>query len=109
MGNGQSITLPRGASLTDFADKINANPASLVSVLFKLGEMVTATESVNDDTLALLGAELNYEVQVVSPEDEDRELLETFNLEFGEDEGGEAALVKRAPVVTVMVTLITVN
>ena len=102
MGNGQSITLPRGASLTDFADKINANPASLVSVLFKLGEMVTATESVNDDTLALLGAELNYEVQVVSPEDEDRELLETFNLEFGEDEGGEAALVKRAPVVTVM-------
>ena len=56
MGNGQSITLPRGASLTDFADKIGANPASLVSVLFKLGEMVTATESVNDDTLALLGA-----------------------------------------------------
>ena len=102
MGNGQSITLPRGASLTDFADKIGANPASLVSVLFKLGEMVTATESVNDDTLALLGAELNYEVQVVSPEDEDRELLETFNLEFGEDEGGESALVKRAPVVTVM-------
>jgi len=102
MGNGQSITLPRGASLTDFADKIGANPASLVSVLFKLGEMVTATESVNDDTLALLGAELNYEVNVVSPEDEDRELLETFNLEFGEDEGGESALVKRAPVVTVM-------
>ena len=88
--------------LTDFADKIGANPASLVSVLFKLGEMVTATESVNDDTLALLGAELNYEVNVVSPEDEDRELLETFNLEFGEDEGGESALVKRAPVVTVM-------
>ena len=73
-----------------------------MSVLFKLGEMVTATESVNDDTLALLGAELNYEVQVVSPEDEDRELLGTFNLEFGEDEGSAAELVKRAPVVTVM-------
>ncbi len=101
-GNGQSITLPRGATLTDFADKIGANPASLVSVLFKLGEMVTATESVNDDTLALLGVELNYQVQVVSPEDEDRELLETFNLEFGEDEGTAAQLVKRAPVVTVM-------
>ncbi len=101
-GNGQSITLPRGASLTDFADKIGASPASLVSVLFKLGEMVTATESVNDDTLALLGVELNYEVQVVSPEDEDRELLETFNLEFGGDEGTAAELLKRAPVVTVM-------
>ncbi len=101
-GNGQTVTLPRGASLTDFAEKIGANPASLVSVLFKLGEMVTATESVNDDTLALLGVELNYDVQVVSPEDEDRELLTTFNLEFGEDEGGEEALVARAPVVTVM-------
>ena len=102
MGNGQSITLPRGASLTDFADKIDADPATLVTVLFKLGEMVTATESVNDDTLALLGAELKYDVQVVSPEDEDRELLETFNLEFGEDEGGSAELQPRPPVVTVM-------
>jgi translation initiation factor IF-2 len=101
-GNGQTVTLPRGASLTDFADKIGANPASLVSVLFKLGEMVTATESVNDDTLALLGGELNYNVQVVSPEDEDRELLTTFNLEFGEDEGSAAEMDARAPVVTVM-------
>ena len=101
-GNGQTVTLPRGASLTDFADKIGANPAALVSVLFKLGEMVTATESVNDDTLALLGVELNYDVQVVSPEDEDRELLTTFNLEFGEDEGSDDQLEPRAPVVTVM-------
>jgi translation initiation factor IF-2 len=102
MGNGQTITLPRGTSLTDFAEKIGANPATLVTVLFKLGEMVTATESVNDETLALLGAELNYDVQVVSPEDEDRALLETFNLEFGEDEGDESAMTSRPPVVTVM-------
>ena len=102
VGSGQTISMPRGASLTDFAEKIGANPAALVTVLFKLGEMVTATESVNDDTLALLGVELNYDVQVVSPEDEDRELLETFNLEFGEDEGGDEELVIRAPVVTVM-------
>ncbi|HET9186544.1 MAG TPA: translation initiation factor IF-2, partial [Acidothermaceae bacterium] len=101
-GNGQVLRLPRGASLSDFADRINANPASLVQVMFHLGEMVTATQSVNEETLQLLGAELGYEVQVVSPEDEDRELLESFDLEFGEDEGGEAALVARPPVVTVM-------
>ena len=71
-------------------------------MLFSLGEMVTATESVNDETLELLGEELNYVVQVVSPEDEDRELLESFDLEFGEDEGDEADLVVRPPVVTVM-------
>ena len=101
-GNGQAIRLSRGASLSDFADKIGVNPASLVQVLFHLGEMVTATQSVNDETLQLLGAELNYNVQVVSPEEEDRELLESFDIEFGEDEGGEEALVARPPVVTVM-------
>jgi translation initiation factor IF-2 len=101
-GNGQVIRLSRGASLSDFADKIGVNPASLVQVLFHLGEMVTATQSVNDETLQLLGAELNYSVQVVSPEEEDRELLESFDIEFGEDEGGDDDLVARPPVVTVM-------
>jgi len=101
-GNGQTIRLSRGASLSDFADKIGVNPASLVQVLFHLGEMVTATQSVNDETLQLLGAELNYTVQVVSPEEEDRELLEAFDIEFGEDEGDEGDLVPRPPVVTVM-------
>jgi translation initiation factor IF-2 len=101
-GNGQVIRLSRGASLSDFADKIGVNPASLVQVLFHLGEMVTATQSVNDETLQLLGAELNYNVQVVSPEEEDRELLESFHIEFGEDEGSESDLQPRPPVVTVM-------
>jgi translation initiation factor IF-2 len=101
-GNGEVLRLPRGASLSDFAEKIDANPASLVTILFHLGEMVTATQSVNEDTLQLLGAELNYTVQVVSPEDEDRELLESFDLTFGSDEGDEESLVARPPVVTVM-------
>jgi translation initiation factor IF-2 len=57
---------------------------------------------VNDETLQLLGAELNYNVQVVSPEEEDRELLESFHIEFGEDEGEDAELQPRPPVVTVM-------
>ena len=101
-GNGATIRLARGASLSDFADKIDANPASLVQALFNLGEMVTATESVNDETLELLGSEMNYVVQVVSPEDEDRELLESFDLTYGEDEGTEEDLEQRPPVVTVM-------
>ena len=101
-GNGETIRLARGASLSDFADKINANPAALVQALFNLGEMVTATQSVGDETLELLGSEMNFNVQVVSPEDEDRELLESFDLTYGEDEGGEEDLVIRPPVVTVM-------
>ncbi|HEX9230405.1 MAG TPA: translation initiation factor IF-2, partial [Jatrophihabitantaceae bacterium] len=101
-GNGEVLRLPRGASLVDFAEKIDANPASLVTVMFHLGEMVTATQSVNEETLQLLGAELNYTVQVVSPEDEDRELLDSFDLTFGADEGVEGDLQARPPVVTVM-------
>ncbi len=101
-GNGETIRLARGASLSDFADKINANPAALVQALFNLGEMVTATQSVGDETLELLGSEMNYVVQVVSPEDEDRELLQSFDLTYGEDEGGEEDLEYRPPVVTVM-------
>ncbi|HEX8306686.1 MAG TPA: translation initiation factor IF-2, partial [Jatrophihabitans sp.] len=101
-GSGEVLRLPRGASLSDFAEKINAEPAALVTVMFHLGEMVTATQSVNEEVLQLLGAELNYNVQVVSPEDEDRELLESFDLTFGDDEGGDEALVARPPVVTVM-------
>ncbi|WP_299924160.1 translation initiation factor IF-2 [uncultured Nocardioides sp.] len=101
-GNGETVRLPRGASLTDFAEKINVDAAALVQMLFSLGEMVTSTQSVGDETFELLAEELNYVVQIVSPEDEDRELLETFDLEFGADEGDEADLVVRPPVVTVM-------
>ncbi|GAT84114.1 translation initiation factor IF-2 [Streptomyces sp. F-3] len=101
-GNGETIRLSRGASLTDFAEKINANPASLVAVMMNLGEMVTATQSVSDETLQLLAEEMNYNVQIVSPEEEDRELLESFDIEFGEDQGSEEDLVVRPPVVTVM-------
>jgi translation initiation factor IF-2 len=101
-GNGETVRLARGASLTDFADKVGVDAASLVQMLFHLGEMVTATESVNDATLQLLGEELNYVVEVVSPEDEDRELLDSFDLQFGSDEGDEDMLEARPPVVTVM-------
>lgn len=101
-GNGETVRLARGASLTDFAEKIGVDPAALVQMLFSLGEMVTATQSVGDETLELIGEELNYVVHVVSPEDEDRELLETFDIEFGADEGDESDLVVRPPVVTVM-------
>ncbi|MET8148093.1 translation initiation factor IF-2 [Actinoplanes sp. NPDC049668] len=100
-GQGQEVRLSRGASLSDFADKINANPGSLVQEMFNLGEMVTATQSCSDDTLLLLGEHLGFDVQIVSPEDEDRELLSRFNIDL-DAEIAEDRLVTRPPVVTVM-------
>ena len=101
-GDGSTpVRVRQGATLTDLAEKINANPAALVTVLFHLGEMATATQSLDEDTFALLGAELGYNVQIVSPEDEDRELLESFDIDLEPDED-DANLVPRPPVVTVM-------
>jgi len=101
-GNGQTVRLSHGASLTDFAEKINANPAALVSVMLNLEQMVTATQSVPDETLQLLADEMGFVLEIVSRDDEDRELLESFDIEFGEDEGDEEMLAPRPPVVTVM-------
>ena len=104
-GDGKTvIRVRRGASLTDFADKISANPASLVTVLIHLGEMATATQSLDEETFRLLGTELGYDIEVVSPEDEERELLGQFNIDLDAElaEEGEEDLKARPPVVTVM-------
>ena len=100
-GQGQVVRLPRGASLSDFAERINANPGSLVQEMFNLGEMVTATQSCTDDTLLLLGEHLGFEVQIVTREEEDRELLARFDIDLDADVA-EDRLVTRPPVVTVM-------
>ncbi|WP_159614660.1 translation initiation factor IF-2 [Glutamicibacter sp. JC586] len=104
-GTGETeIRLRRGASITDFADKIGANPAALVTVLFHLGEMATSTQSLDEATFEVLGEELGYKVSVVSPEDEDKELLEGFGLDLDAEleAEGEDVLEERAPVITIM-------
>lgn len=104
-GDGETlIRLRRGASIMDFAEKINANPASLITVLFHLGEMATQTQSLDEDTFELLGAELGYKVQIVSPEDEERELFESFDIDLAAEAEAEdnEVLEVRPPVVTVM-------
>ncbi|AMM32331.1 translation initiation factor IF-2 [Sinomonas atrocyanea] len=104
-GDGSTIVrLRRGASITDFAEKIDANPASLVTVLFHLGEMATATQSLDEETFSVLGEELGYKIQVVSPEDEERELLESFDIDLEAELEAETdeELEARPAVVTVM-------
>ena len=87
-GNGEIIRMRRGASISDFADKIETitgytvQPGTLVTILFHLGEMATATESLDEATFEVLGDELGYKIQMVSPEDEDKELLEGFGLDL---------------------------
>ncbi|MFJ4174093.1 translation initiation factor IF-2 [Microbacterium sp. NPDC089696] len=109
-GNGETIRMRRGASIADFADKIETltgytvQPGTLVTILFNLGEMATATESLDEATFEVLGEELGYKIQMVSPEDEDKELLEGFGLDLEAELEAESEddLEIRPPVVTVM-------
>ena len=102
-GNGEEIRIRSGASLADFAEKIHVNPAALVTVLFHMGEMATANQSLDEDTFKLLGTELGYDITIVSPEDEDRDILESFDIDLEAEELDDIdSLETRPPVVTVM-------
>jgi translation initiation factor IF-2 len=110
-GDGNTvIRMRRGASISDLADKLETltgftvQPGALVTALFALGEMATATESLDDATFSILGEELGYKIQIVSPEDEDKELLEGFDIDLEqelEDEDDDDLEI-RPPVVTVV-------
>lgn len=102
-GNGQTVRLRQGASLADLAEKINVNPAALVTVLFHLGEMATATQSLDESTFQILGEEIGWDIRIVSAEEEDKELLQQFDIDLDEEELQEDEDLKpRPPVVTVM-------
>jgi translation initiation factor IF-2 len=110
-GDGSTIIrMRRGASISDLADKLeqvtkySVQPGALVTALFHLGEMATATESLDDATFGILGEELGYNIQIVSPEDEDKELLDGFDIDLEQELADEddEDLEIRPPVVTVM-------
>ena len=55
-GDGSTpLRLRRGASLADFAERIETDPTNLVTILFHLGEMATITQSLDEDTFKVLG------------------------------------------------------
>jgi translation initiation factor IF-2 len=88
------IRVTRGATPQDIAEKTGRTPAEVVKVLFGMGEMVSATQSLPDESIDLLASELGYQAEIVGVEEEE---------EGAEEEGvDETRLRPRAPVVTVM-------
>jgi translation initiation factor IF-2 len=72
----------------------------VVRFLLQQGEMVTATQSLNDDMIELFAAELGADIRLVDPgEEKEAELQAKYFEEQGEDDG---LLRPRPPVVTVM-------
>lgn len=103
-GHGQVIRLRQGATLADLADQIHVDPAALVTVLFHLGQMATANQSLDADTFGILGEEIGYDIRIVSAEEEDKQILEQFDIDLDSEKNKEDKenLVVRPPVVTVM-------
>ena len=61
------ITVHRGITVQDFADKVDRSPAEIVKVLLGLGEMVTVTQSMSDEAVELVSEDLGIPVAVVDP------------------------------------------
>ncbi|MGM0818394.1 MAG: translation initiation factor IF-2 N-terminal domain-containing protein, partial [Actinomycetota bacterium] len=82
-----------GVTVSELAKQLGVNPTDVVRVLFGLGEMVTVTQTLSQDLVELVAAEMDADVRFVTPEE----------LEFGpEEEDDPDKLEPRAPVVTVM-------
>jgi translation initiation factor IF-2 len=88
-----ALKLTRGATAQDIAEKTGRSAAEVVKILFSLGEMVPATQSLSDPTLEVVAHELGYEAQITGIEEDE---------EVEEEEVDESRLIPRPPVVTVM-------
>jgi translation initiation factor IF-2 len=87
------LKVGRGSSAQDIADKTGHGTGEIVKILFSMGEIVTATQSLSDEAISLIAAELGYEPEVVALEE---------GAELEEEPVDESTLQPRPPVVTVM-------
>src|SRR6266545_1303385 len=94
------IRVPRGVTVQDFADRLGRPAADLIRILMQMGEMLTATQSMSDDAVTLLGEEIGARIEIVDPSEADQ-LVAIEGWEDNEPDRDED-LRPRPPVVTVM-------
>src|SRR5438876_134204 len=88
------VTVESGVTLRDFSQALGVAMPQIIKLLMGLGTMKTATQSLSDDEVALIAAELDREVTIKHADDDDAE-PETY-------EDAEESLRARPPVVTIM-------
>src|SRR3954463_12277338 len=88
------VTVESGVTLRDFSQALGVSMPQIIKLLMNLNTMKTATQSLTDDEVMLIAAELEREVTIKHAEDDDSE-PETF-------EDAEETLEARPPVVTIM-------
>jgi translation initiation factor IF-2 len=89
-----AIQINSGSTVKDVAEYLNVAVPEVMKKLMALGEMKTLTQTLSDESIEVLAAELGKEVEIVHSEDE-----EVSDPVYDDAEGD---LVTRAPVVTIM-------
>src|SRR5436305_11589142 len=87
-------TVESGVTLRDFSQALGVAMPQIIKLLMNLGQMKTATQSLTDEEVLLIGSELGREVTIKHADEDDGE-PETF-------EDPEESLEVRPPVVTIM-------
>src|SRR6266487_931292 len=87
-------TVESGVTLRDISQALGVAMPQIIKLLMNLGAMKTATQSLTDDEVLLIAAELEREVTIKHADDDDAE-PEVF-------EDAEETLRPRPPVVTIM-------
>src|SRR4051794_36609140 len=87
------VSVESGVSVRDLSQALGVSMPNIITILMGLGVPKTATQSLSDDEVELIAAELKREVTIKHAADEEEP--ETF-------EDPEGSLVTRPPVVTIM-------
>ena len=88
------VSVESGVSVRDLSQALGVPMPEIIKILMGLGQMRTATQSLSDEEVELVGTELNREITIKHAADEE-ELPEVF-------EDAEEDLAPRPPVVTIM-------
>jgi translation initiation factor IF-2 len=88
------VTVESGVTVKDLSQALGQSMPELIKILMGLGAMKTATQSLSDEEVELIAAEIDREITIKHAADEE--------LEPEEYEDDEADLEARPPVVTIM-------
>ncbi|HEY6053425.1 MAG TPA: translation initiation factor IF-2 [Gaiellaceae bacterium] len=87
------VTVESGVTVRDFSQALGVPMSEIIKALMNLGQMRTATQSLSDEEVELIAAELQREVTIKHAAEEE---------EAPSFEDTEESLVARPPVVTIM-------
>jgi translation initiation factor IF-2 len=88
------VSVESGVSVRDFSQALGVSMPNIIKILMNLGQMRTATQSLTDEEVELIAAELEREVTIKHAGEEEEE-PESYD-------DPEEALEARPPVVTIM-------